>query len=77
MTLCTKYGLTGEIMKKIYYYRDEQNDDFAATKIKTVKIPDDYKYINSNIFYRIGERFIRVLAFPLIFIILKIVYLIR
>lgn len=77
VTLCTKYGLTGEIMKKIYYYRDEQNDDFAATKIKTVKIPDDYKYINRNIFYRIGERFIRVLAFPLIFIILKIVYLIR
>ena len=64
-------------MKKTYYYRDELNDDFAGTKIKTEKIPENYKYIHRNVFYRIGEDIMRTLAFPVILLILKFCHLIR
>ncbi len=64
-------------MRKTYYYRDEKNDDFAATKINTVKIPDDYKYINHNVFYRIGEKALYFIAMPTIYVILKVHYLNR
>ena len=64
-------------MKKTYYYHDMKNDDFASTNIKAIQLPDGYKYIDKNIFYRIGETIIRWIAFPIIFLILKVTYLIR
>ena len=41
--------------KKIYYYTDELNDDFADnSKIETVKIDKNFKYIHRNVFWNIG-----------------------
>lgn len=41
--------------KKIIYYSDELNDDFAENneKLKPVKIDENYKYIHKNIFWNI------------------------
>lgn len=62
---------------KTYYYHDMLNDDFAATKITSITIDENYKYINKNIFYRIGETIIRCIAFPIILIILKLSYILK
>ena len=45
-------------MKKIAYgnkryYHDELNDDFAGTHIKAHKIPNDYRYLHTNIFFKL------------------------
>lgn len=63
--------------RRTYYYHDLKNDDFAATNIKQIELPDDYKYVDRNIFYRAGELIIRCIACPIVFLILKIVYLQR
>ncbi|MCQ2799701.1 MAG: glycosyltransferase [Bacilli bacterium] len=61
--------------KKTYFYHDEIHDDFAGTNIKTIKIPDNYKYIHKNPFYKVGEFFINLIAIPLVYLILKVWYL--
>lgn len=38
--------------KKIIYYKDELNDDFAGTNINTKKIDSSFKFIHKNIFWR-------------------------
>ena len=35
-------------MKKIYYYSDELNDDFAGTHIRQKPLPADYGYFPEN-----------------------------
>jgi len=45
-------------MKKIEYgnkryYQDELNDDFAGTHITPDKIPNNYRYLHTNIFFRL------------------------
>lgn len=38
----------------IFYYSDPLNDDFEKTNtLKRIELPKDYKYIHTNIFYRI------------------------
>jgi len=63
--------------KRTYYYHDLKNDDFAATNIKKTALPEDYKYVDRNIFYRAGELAIRCIAWPIVFLILKVGYLQR
>lgn len=63
--------------RKQYYYHDLKNDDFAGTNIKKRELSADYKYIDRNIFFLIGEKVIRFIAYPIMFVILKIGYLQR
>lgn len=62
---------------KTYYYSDELNDDFAATKELDEKILDErYNYFRlNNIFTRLGANFLYyVIVKPLVFLALKFLY---
>lgn len=60
---------------KQIYYSDELNDDFANNNIKQVKLEDDFKYINNNIFYKIITFiFYRLIVTPLVWCYVKIKY---
>lgn len=51
--------------KKVIYYTDELNDDFCPIQKKAIKIDEKYKYINSNIFWKIGAFIVyRIFVFP-------------
>lgn len=39
-------------MSKTIYYQDELNDEFSGYSPKNFFIPEDYKYIHKNLFYR-------------------------
>lgn len=55
--------------QKVVFYRDELNDDFAGNGIDTKKVPNDFKYINKNILFRINSFLLRYLfAVPLLWI---------
>ena len=55
--------------KKIYYYTDELNDDFAEKSIEPIKIDENYKYIHKNVFWKIGSFIVyRLIAMPLAFV---------
>ena len=60
--------------QKVYYYHDMKNDDFATTNIETVKLPDDYKYFKRNFFYNFVKICLRLVVYPIIYLILKIGY---
>ncbi len=47
-----------EKQKKIIYYKDELNDDFAGTKINAKKIDGTFKYVHKNIIWRFLSWFI-------------------
>ena len=51
--------------KEIIYYQDEQNDDFAKSKIEPIKIDKNYKYIRKNFFWRICAFTIHKIILPL------------
>lgn len=55
--------------KKIIYYSDLLNDDFAGTNIKTQNIDPEYKYIHKNIFWRFFAMTTCFLVIPIIFFI--------
>ena len=51
--------------KKVIYYKDLLNDDFAGTNIKEKRVDGKYKYIHKNIFWRLGSfLFYHIFAFP-------------
>ena len=51
--------------KRVIYYKDVLNDDFAGTSIKEKRVDGNYKYIHKNIFWRICSfLFFHVIAFP-------------
>lgn len=63
------------VVKKVIYYQDELNDDFANIDIKTKKLDDGYKYLHQNLFWRFIEFVLyRLIAQPLVFLFSKIVY---
>lgn len=64
-------------MKKVYYWRDSLNDDFGNMNIKVKDIPANYKYYSRNVFYLIAETVLRIIALPIIFVILKVGFLFR
>ncbi|MBP5694433.1 MAG: 1-acyl-sn-glycerol-3-phosphate acyltransferase [Bacilli bacterium] len=52
---------------KVFYYKDELNDDFGKTNLNRIELPDNYKYTHKNIFYRALSWFIYYfLAFPIL-----------
>ena len=63
---------------KIIYYNDVLNDDFADMGIKTKTLKQNYKfYSSSNIIYWSLECFLYyIVAFPIIFVMNKVMYLI-
>lgn len=54
-------------MKKVYYYSDELNDDFACTRnIKSKGLPDDYKFVPKNRAWKTARFFVhKVLITPI------------
>ena len=50
---------------KTVFYRDELNDDFAGNGIKTKKVPNDFRYINKSLLFRINSFLLKyLLAVP-------------
>ncbi len=49
-------------MKKINYYESFE-DDFVQSEDQNYKLPDDYRWIHSNIFYKICSRLIYEVAY--------------
>lgn len=59
--------------KKVFYYEDELNDDFAQTVKKGNPLPQNYRYISKNPFFKLFSFFIyRIVVFPLVWIYIKI-----
>lgn len=64
--------------KKIIYYSDEYNDDFSRLKINTILTPSSFVYVNNNFFYKIFSFiFYEIIARPLVFVFIKVLYLQR
>lgn len=54
-------------MKRIYYYSDELNDDFAGTHITAKKLPADYKYVRTDGKWKAARFFVyKLFATPVI-----------
>ena len=61
-------------MKRVYYYSDELNDDFAGTKIRHKELPVDYDYFPKNPLRRVfGFLLYRVIATPIVFLYEKLI----
>ena len=59
--------------ERVIYYKDELNDDFAGNNIKTKPLGKKFKYVHSNIFWKIYEFILYYLiASPLVYLIQKI-----
>ena len=59
--------------KRIVYYEDALNDDFAGTKIKRRPLPAKYKFHSRNpVFNFFSVLLYYLLAWPIIFLVLKI-----
>lgn len=55
--------------KKVIYYSDPINDDFAGTKIATKVVDEKFKYIHKNILWRFCSFVLYYLiAFPLVWL---------
>ncbi len=62
-------------MKKVYYYKDEINDDFAGTNIDRKELPVDYSYFSRNPIRKFfGFVLYRLIVTPLVFLFQKTVY---
>lgn len=60
---------------KIYYYKDELNDDFAGESINPIKITSQYKYLHKNIFWKMTSFIAyRIIATPLAYLYAKIAF---
>lgn len=63
--------------KRVIYYSDELNDDFASSgkKIGRKQIGKDYPYAHKNVFWRIGSFILyQLIATPLVFLFVKIAF---
>lgn len=59
--------------RKTFIYTDESNDEFSGIKRNTITIDSNYKYIHSNVFWRICEVLVyRFLLVPFAAIYTKI-----
>ncbi len=58
--------------RRVIYYSDALNDDFAGTQIKARTIDENYDYTPSSLWWRIAEFIVyRVIATPLVWVICK------
>lgn len=48
-------------MKKINYYKTYE-DDFVTSQNQDYKVPENYKWINNNIFYKISSKLLYFIA---------------
>ena len=61
--------------KKIYYYRDPLNDDFANNGIEEKPTKKNFKYVHKNPIYKLIEFIVYyIIAKPVVWAINKIVY---
>ncbi len=59
--------------KKVIYFKDELNDDFAGVSKPDIDIPADFKFINKNIFWHILSFIVyRVIMKPFAYIYCKL-----
>ncbi|MGI6167888.1 MAG: lysophospholipid acyltransferase family protein [Eubacteriales bacterium] len=64
--------------KKVIYYKDELNDDFAGTSIRARKIGDNFVFIRKNPIWRVFCVLIcRVIATPVALVTCRLVYGVR
>jgi len=62
--------------KRIIHYQDELNDDFAKTKIEAKNLPNNFKHVKTNPFYKVGAFIVYyIIAVPVAWISMKITYL--
>lgn len=60
-------------MKKTFYYTDELNDDFGGTVENVKPLPKDYKYVSTNVFFKLFEFVIYyIIARPIVWLYAKI-----
>lgn len=61
--------------KTVLYYSDELNDDFAGTNIERKELPENFKYMTKCPMFNIaGFVLYRLIATPLCFLFVKVVY---
>ncbi len=61
--------------KKVIYYKDELNDEFAGDSIKARPIDEAYWYGDSSLFFKVMRLFwYRIFAFPLAVFYMKVKY---
>ena len=61
--------------KKVIYYRDALHDDFANNNIEAKPLREDFKYIHTNFLWRmVCFVLYRLIAQPLVFLFVKLVY---
>ena len=59
--------------RKVFYYADELNDDFASTVQNVRPLPQDYRYARNNVFSAFGSFLLyRVIVRPIAWIYVKI-----
>ena len=64
--------------KKIIYYSDELNEDFANHNIKEKAIPNSYKYINHSWLFKVNSFLLKYLiAIPILWIINKTIFRVK
>ena len=51
--------------EEIIYYSDELNDDCANSNIQAIKIDENYKYIHTNIFWKMAEFIVHRVIFTI------------
>lgn len=62
-----------EDKRKVIYYSDLLNDDFAGNNIKTCHIPADFQYVHKSLIWRISSFILYyIIALPLIWIMAKV-----
>lgn len=60
--------------KKVIYYTDPLNDDFAGTNIKAKKIDKNYKYIRKNFLWKSCSFILyKVIAYPLVWVFMRFI----
>jgi len=65
------------MVKKVCYYHDALHDDFAGTNIDTIRLPDDYVFVDRNPFFVAGETLLRLIVCPILYLILLITLVLR
>lgn len=61
--------------KRVIYYKNTLTDDFAGTSINQKKISEKYNYVPKNFFFGVTSWFLyHIIAKPLVFLMVKIIY---
>lgn len=59
--------------KKIFYYKDELNDEFSGVTRNTILVDKNYKYIRKNFLYKVAAFVVyRIIVMPFAYLYMKI-----